>query len=98
MAADGGGGVADEAGSADGADPCGLTKRESSSGGSISIFSAIRVCLKSVPGLPWSIRKAYFKPLTSWNSEKKDSQGISLSPALWVPSHFRRKNVEASKR
>src|SRR6266850_1642528 len=40
----------------------GLAKRESSICGSISIFSAVRVCLTSVPGLPWSILKAYFRP------------------------------------
>src|SRR5260370_31878483 len=95
----GGESVDDEGGgSAEGAGLCGLAKRESSIGGSVSIFSAVRVCLISVPGLPWSIRNGYFSPSTSWNSEKKDSPGRFLSPGLRIPSHFKSKKEEASKR
>src|SRR5258707_8000746 len=86
----GGESVDDEGGgSAEGAGLCGLAKRESSIGGSISIFSAVRVCLISVPGLPWSIRNGYFRPCISWKSEKKDSHGTSCAPDLRTPSHFK---------
>src|SRR5260370_29466822 len=82
----GGESVDDEGGgSAEGAGLCGLAKRESSIGGSISIFSAVRVCLISVPGLPWAIRNGYFHPWTSWNSEKKYFQGRYWSPVLRMP-------------
>src|SRR5713226_651137 len=95
-----GGGLAGagRAGGAGVSNGAGLLKRESSIRGSISIFSAVRVCLISVPGLPWSIRNGYFRPWTSWKSEKKDSQGISCSPVLWMPCHFKSKKVEASKK
>src|SRR5260370_9758176 len=56
----------------------GLANREASIGGSISIFSAVRVCLNS-PGLPWSILNAYFSPWTSRKSDENDSQGTSWS-------------------
>src|SRR5260370_11350378 len=98
MEADGGGVDEDGGGFAGGTGFCGLAKRESSICGSISIFSVVRVCLISVPGLPWSIRNGYFRPWTSWKSEKKDSQGSSWSPVLWMPSHFKSKKEEASKR
>src|SRR5216684_5904669 len=57
----GGGGTAGAvavggAGAAGALKATGLAKRESSICGSISIFSAVRVCLISVPGLRWSIR------------------------------------------
>ena len=53
----------------------GLEKRDSSICELISIFSAVSVCLMSVPGLSWSILKAYFSPWTSRKSVKNDSQG-----------------------
>jgi hypothetical protein len=61
------GGCADDgAVSAGGAgDGAGLLNTASSIFGLISILSVTRFCLISVPGLPWSIRKGYFKPWTS---------------------------------
>ena len=55
-------GVAGAVGAAGASAGTGLLNRESSICGSISIFSAVRVCLISVPGLPWSIRNGYFRP------------------------------------
>src|SRR5260370_7048152 len=98
MEADGGGAVEDGGGCAGGVGLWGLAKRESSIRGLISTLSVVRVCLISVPGLPWSSRKGNFRPWTSRKSEKKHSQGMSWSPFFRLPSHFNSKKEEASKK
>jgi hypothetical protein len=55
-------GAGDGAVSVGGAGGAGLLNTASSMCGLISILSVTRFCLISVPGLPWSIRKGYFKP------------------------------------